>query len=164
MMTQQRPFGVSRYTLYHKLVQEVGLAMRSLQNTKVLVTGAGGFLASYVIPELLDRGSEVIGIDLKDALDSGNPNSVKSKVKLIEADITDLSALERLGVNCDYVVHLAAIGAPALCEKDPEKAFLTNVQGTFNILKFSTRKAVKRILFSCSGSRLRNKSKVRTHR
>ncbi len=124
--------------------------MRSLENSTVLVTGAGGFLASHIIPELLDRGVEVIGIDLKDALDSGNLNSVRSKVKLIEADITDLSALERLGVDCDYVVHLAAIGAPALCERDPEKAFLTNVQGTFNVLKLSTRKAVKRILFSSS--------------
>ena len=124
--------------------------MRSLQNAIVLVTGAGGFLASYIIPELLDRGAEVIGIDLKDALDNGNLNSVKSKLKLIEADITNLSELERVGVNCDYVVHLAAIGAPALCDRDPAKAFLTNVQGTFNVLKFSTRKSVKRLLFSSS--------------
>src|SRR5207245_4334363 len=124
--------------------------MRSLQNAKVLVTGAGGFLASYIIPELLERGSEVIGIDLKDALDNGNLNSVKSKVKLFEADVADLSSLERTGVSCDYVVHLAAIGAPALCDRDPAKAFLTNVQGTFNVLKFSSRKAVKRLLFSSS--------------
>jgi len=132
------------------LVQEVGLTVRSLQNSRVLVTGAGGFLACHIIPELLDGGAEVIGIDLKDGLDNGNLSSVKSKVKLIEADITNLSALERLGVDCDYVVHLAAIGAPALCDRDPEKAFLTNIQGTFNILKLSTRKGVKRVLFSSS--------------
>jgi UDP-glucose 4-epimerase len=48
------------------------------------------------------------------------------------------------------LIHLAAIAAPLECEKRPEKAFLVNVQGTYNVLKFAQRKGVRKVIFSSS--------------
>ncbi len=49
----------------------------SLQNARVLVTGAGRFLARHTIPRLLDTGAEVIGLDVRKGLDGPNhgPNA-----------------------------------------------------------------------------------------
>ncbi len=121
----------------------------SLQNAKILVTGAGGFLARHTIPRLLDAGAEVIGFDIKNGLEGGNLREVKSKMRLVEGDISKYSDLEKIENPCDYVVHLAAIAAPIQCEQDPARAFLTNVQGTFNVLKLAAKNKAKKLLFSC---------------
>jgi len=122
--------------------------MRDLKGSKVLVTGAGGFLARHVVPKLVAQGAEVTGIDLASGIE--NARGFKSKAKLVEADITDYASIERVADKCDYVVHLAAIAAPIECEKRPEKAFLVNVQGTYNILKFAQKRGARKFIFSSS--------------
>lgn len=122
----------------------------SLQNAKILVTGAGGFLARHTIPRLLDAGAEVTGFDVRSGLDGPNLREVKAKIKLVEGDISNYSDLEKVDDSCDYVVHLAAIAAPIQCEQNPDRAFLTNVQGTFNVLKLAAKKKAKKVLFSSS--------------
>ncbi len=132
------------------MVQRKGVNVPSLQNAKVLVTGAGGFLARHTIPRLLDTGAEVIGLDVRNGLDGPNLREMKVRVKLVEGDISKYPDLEKIDDSCDYVVHLAAIAAPIQCEQNPDRAFLTNVQGTFNVLKLAAKKKAKKILFSSS--------------
>lgn len=105
-----------------KLVQRKDVVVRVLENSKVLVTGAGGFLGSHIIPALLAARAEVVGLDLRSGLENGSLKQVKSKVELAEIDIADSSQVEKTDIKCDYLVHLAAIAAPALCEKNPDKA------------------------------------------
>ncbi len=131
------------------MVQRKGVNVPSLQNAKVLVTGAGGFLARHTIPRLLDAGAEVIGLDVAKGLGSESLRELGAKVKLVEGDIAKYSDLEKIE-GCDYVVHLAAIAAPIQCEQNPDRAFLTNVQGTFNVLKLAAKKKVKKVIFSSS--------------
>jgi nucleoside-diphosphate-sugar epimerase len=122
--------------------------MRDLKSSKVLVTGAGGFLARHIVPKLVAQGAEVIGMDLPKGLESAR--GFKSKAQLVEGDITDSASIERAVDRCNYLIHLAAIAAPLECEKRPEKAFLVNVQGTYNVLKFAQRKGVRKVIFSSS--------------
>ena len=122
--------------------------MRDLRGSKVLVTGAGGFLARHLVPKLAAQGAEVVGMDLAPGVE--NARRFKSKARLVEGDITDYASIERAADKCDYVIHLAAIAAPLECEKRPERAFLVNVQGTFNVLRFAQKKGARKFIFSSS--------------
>jgi nucleoside-diphosphate-sugar epimerase len=122
--------------------------MRTLQGSRVLVTGACGFLGSHLIPRLLKEGAEVIGVDFGKALENGTLGPVQSKITLSDVDIANHSGVKNLDHKVDLIVHLAAIAAPIQCEENPSKAFATNVLGTFNLLKLAKEKRVSKFLFS----------------
>ena len=118
---------------------------------RVLVTGCSGFMGSYLIPVLLERGYDVIGVDLKGTFDNGNLKDVRNRIEPVEADITDYSTLEKIhGKGIDYIHHLAAIASPPLCTSQPKLAYDVNVHGTFNVLKLANRLEVKKFLFTSS--------------
>src|SRR5919107_5984394 len=77
---------------------------------RVLVTGAAGFICGYLVPELLDRGHEVIGVDnfskygrLAKSYDD-HPRS-----RFVEGDAKDVGLLSELAAECDQVVAAAAM-------------------------------------------------------
>lgn len=76
---------------------------------KVLVTGAKGFIAGYVIERLLDCGYEVVGID------NGSkyglvPKSYDSHpfYRFVEGDAKDVDLLSDLMIDCDHCIAIAA--------------------------------------------------------
>jgi UDP-glucose 4-epimerase len=77
---------------------------------KVLVTGAAGFIMGYLVPELLDAGHQVVGLDnftkygkLKKSYDH-HPD-----YRLVEGDAKDVVLLKQLTEGCDQVVAGAAM-------------------------------------------------------
>src|SRR5258706_8505687 len=77
---------------------------------RVLVTGAAGFICGYLVPELLDNGHEVVGVDnfskygrLARSYDD-NPG-----YRFVEGDAKDTDLLRRLAADCDQVVAAAAM-------------------------------------------------------
>jgi UDP-glucose 4-epimerase len=77
---------------------------------KILITGSAGFIAGYLVEELLKRGHEIIGIDnfskygkISKSYDS-HPNYT-----FVEGDVKDISLMKNLVENCDQVIALAAI-------------------------------------------------------
>jgi nucleoside-diphosphate-sugar epimerase len=77
---------------------------------RVLVTGAAGFICGYLVPELLERGHEVIGIDnfskygrLAKSYDD-HPS-----YRFVEGDAKDVALLTELARDCDQVVAAAAM-------------------------------------------------------
>ncbi|BBM82762.1 dTDP-4-dehydrorhamnose reductase [Candidatus Uabimicrobium amorphum] len=85
---------------------------------KVIVTGSGGMVGTYLIP-LLNEKYDVHAF----------PHS--------DLDVTDVqkltSAFEK--IQPQIVVHLAAMTNVDLCEEQPQQAFFVNEQGTKNIAK-----------------------------
>jgi nucleoside-diphosphate-sugar epimerase len=76
---------------------------------RVLVTGSAGFIAGYVVEELLERGYEVVGVDnfskygrVAKSYDS-NP-----KYRLVEGNATDAGLLSELASDCDHFLLMAA--------------------------------------------------------
>ena len=77
---------------------------------KVLVTGAAGFICGYLVPELLENGHEVIGVDnlskyghLAKSYD-GHPS-----YRFVKGDAKDGELLTGLAADCDQVVAAAAM-------------------------------------------------------
>jgi nucleoside-diphosphate-sugar epimerase len=77
---------------------------------KILVTGAAGFITGYLVPELLEAGHEVVGLDdfskygrLTKSYD-GHP-----RYRFVEGDAKDASLVRELAADCDQVVAAAAM-------------------------------------------------------
>jgi UDP-glucose 4-epimerase len=77
---------------------------------KVLVTGAAGFIAGYLIQELLDSGFEVVGLDNFSKY-GPSQKSFKSHpgYHFAEGDAKDVELLKRLLADCDHFVAAAAM-------------------------------------------------------
>lgn len=117
---------------------------------RILITGAAGFMGSYLIPELVKRGYEVIGLDVRGAFENGNLKGAINQIKVVEADITNYGELEKLEFRVDCVHHLAAVAAPSVCTAQPKLAYDVNVLGTHNVLRFAKSNDVKRFLLTSS--------------
>ncbi len=90
---------------------------------KICITGINGFVGNNLRKTLEDEGHDVCGID---------KNSSDSRV--IEADITDLGAVNKIFADLkpDYIYHLAAISRPDY--KNPDEIYAINVSGSYNVL------------------------------
>ncbi|MEO6711458.1 MAG: NAD-dependent epimerase/dehydratase family protein [Planctomycetota bacterium] len=77
---------------------------------KTLVTGANGFIAGYLVAELLEHGHEVIGVDNFSKYGRVAKSYDKHpRYKLHELDAKDAEALKKLLEGCDHFVACAAM-------------------------------------------------------
>ncbi len=108
--------------------------------TRVLVTGIAGFAGSHLAGELLERGFEVWGTHIDGNLE--NLSHILASVKLLECDLLDRKRVFEVvdGAGPDYVVHLAALSAPALSFSDPGATLRTNIFSTLNLLEALSEK------------------------
>ena len=106
---------------------------------KVLVTGAGGFIASHLVEDLLQRCASVrafvrynsrgdIGL-----LSQLEPQDLKA-VEVIAGDLRDLPALQQAAKGVDLIFHLGALIAIPYSYLHPAEVVETNVLGTLNVL------------------------------
>lgn len=126
-----------------------------------LVTGGAGFIGSHVVERLLHRGERVICLDNFD--DFYDPALKREHVKgfaaagpvtVIEGDIRDISALERverLG-PVDAIIHAAARAGVRPSIDDPALYYDVNVRGTLNVLEYARRWKVRNMVFISSSS------------
>lgn len=94
---------------------------------KILITGAAGFIGSHLFKHLKKKGYNVSGLDNFD-----HPCGVK--IKCIRGDILDKRMVNKLIKTNDIIFHLAAQINVDRSYKQKKLTFLTNIQGTKNIL------------------------------
>ncbi|ORY73425.1 hypothetical protein BCR35DRAFT_333689 [Leucosporidium creatinivorum] len=125
----------------------------------VLVTGASGFLASYVIESFLENGWAVRGTVRSKAkaqhLLDRYPDG--SKLTLVEDIVTGEGLAEALE-GCDAVAHTAS--PYALTVVDPMKDFITPaVEGTLSVLRAAKAAGIKRVVVTSSFAAVTNLEK-----
>jgi UDP-glucose 4-epimerase len=77
---------------------------------RILVTGAAGFINGYLVPELLDAGHEVVGLD--DFSKYGRLTKSYDdhpRYRFVEGDAKDGALMQDLAADCDQVVAAAAM-------------------------------------------------------
>jgi len=77
---------------------------------KVLVTGAAGFVAGYLIQDLLARGHAVVGLDNYSKYGPIEKSyDAHPSYRFVEGDAKDVDLLKKLIADCDQVVAIAAM-------------------------------------------------------
>lgn len=127
--------------------------------TRVLITGAAGFIGSHVVEALVRRGDEVIGIDNFDpfyprAMKEGNLAEMGALPAFTfhEQDMLDVEALRARLTPDTVVVHLAAKAGVRPSLADPVGYARANVTGTAAVIEAARRAGVSRFVFGSSSS------------
>ena len=113
------------------------------KDTLVLVTGATGFVGAYLVRSLLQKGYKVRCLRRKSS-DLALIEAVAGQVEWMEADVTDLGALEDAFEGVTHVCHCAAI--VSFHPKDAAKMMKVNIEGTRNIVNLCLDFGVKRMV------------------
>ena len=113
-----------------------------------LVTGAAGFIGSNFVHYLLGdvAGAEVVALDnLGFAANLANLDSVRDRIRFVEADIADLNAVRAVYRESgpDYVVNFAAESHNDRAIVDPSSFMRSNALGAQVLLECSRRHPVR---------------------
>ncbi|MEM4238489.1 MAG: GDP-mannose 4,6-dehydratase, partial [Nitrososphaerota archaeon] len=95
----------------------------------ILLTGGAGFIGSYLLDRLVERGVEVVVLDNFSSASYENISQHlgSPRVKLVRGDIRDKETVERSAMGCKSVIHLAA--NPEVRMGDPEEHMEHNIRG-----------------------------------
>lgn len=128
-----------------------------LRNKSILVTGAGGFLASYIVKTLLkasniyDLNLNVICVTRSDVRHSARLRSCTG-FENFTSYIQDMgSALRCDFPKADILIHAASQATPRLYGSDPVGTLAPNVVGTNNLLERTREFEIDQFLFVSSG-------------
>jgi UDP-glucuronate 4-epimerase len=128
----------------------------------ILVTGAAGFIGSYVCRALLERGAAVLGVDDLNAYYS--PALKRARLatlegakgfRFVELDIADHEALFGLAEHdqVETVVHLAAQAGVRYSLENPFAYAHSNLAGHLSVLEFCRHaKRFERLVYASSSS------------
>ncbi|HEY8705416.1 MAG TPA: NAD-dependent epimerase/dehydratase family protein [Gaiellaceae bacterium] len=128
--------------------------MPDIRDARILVIGGAGFVGSRIVDQLLDEPvAKIVVLDNFVRGTRGNlEEAVKDeRVELIEGSVTDVSLLDELMAEADFVFHLAALWLHE-CVHEPRSAIEVNVVGTWNVVEAARRAGIKRVVYSSSAS------------
>jgi dTDP-glucose 4,6-dehydratase/UDP-glucuronate decarboxylase len=139
-----------------RIVTRSSRALRGLAGKTIVVTGAAGFLLSYVVDslawaneDLLDDPCRVIAIDNMITGDFTRVAHLRERadVTLIEANVVDGVPFDD---RVDYVIHGASIASPTRYRQFPLETIDVNVGGTRHLLELAHEHRSRFLLLSSS--------------
>lgn len=122
--------------------------------SRLVVTGAAGFIGSNLVDRLLADGHQVTGID---NFSTGQRRFIEGALKnpafkLVEGDLLDLPTLTQAFAGGDTVFHFAANADVRFGTEHPRRDLEQNTIATYNVLEAMRANGIKRIAFSSTGS------------
>lgn len=121
------------------------------KTSRILVTGADGFIGSHLTEELVRQGHTVRVFVLYNSFNSWGwldqcAQDVKDKIEVFSGDIRDPHGVKMAMTDCDVVLHLAALIAIPYSYHSPDTYVDTNIKGTLNVLQAARELGVKRVV------------------
>jgi UDP-glucose 4-epimerase len=122
-----------------------------MADRQAIVTGGAGFIGSHVVDSLLADG---YGVTVIDDLSSGKASRVAAEAQLIEMDIVDGAAVEKIveQVRPEAVYHLAAQASVTASVEDPGRDCDVNVKGTLNVVAAANGLEIPVVFTSTGGA------------
>jgi dTDP-glucose 4,6-dehydratase len=119
--------------------------------TKILVTGADGFIGSHLTEELVRQGHEVRAFVLYNSFNSWGwldhcAPDVKGQFEVFAGDIRDPHGVKEAIRGAGAVLHLAALIAIPYSYHSPDTYVDTNIKGTLNVLQAARELGVGRVI------------------
>lgn len=126
-------------------------------SSKVLVTGASGFIAQQLILDLLEAGHEVRGTvrsaakggQLKESL--APHNEAVAAVELVEADLESDEGWDAAVAGVDVIHHVAS-PFPLASPKDPDDLIRPAREGALRVLRAARAADVERVVLTSSAA------------
>lgn len=129
---------------------------QTFRMSRILVTGAAGFIGSHTVDRLLAEGYEVVGVD---NFRTGHRRNLAgalgtARFTLHESDVAAPGALDALvaASKPDALIHLAALVSVPESMADPELNYALNVRATHLVAEAARRHGVRRIVFASSAA------------
>jgi UDP-glucose 4-epimerase len=119
----------------------------------VLFTGGAGFIASHVVPILLEKDYK---IRIFDNMFRGDRDKMAElvgtgRVELIDQDVRYAASVRRAMRGCDSVIHFAAVSINKSIS-DPEESIDINMVGNHNVFSAAADEGVRRLVFASTAS------------
>ena len=121
---------------------------------KILITGSSGTIGTRLFEELLALSYDVIGFDKN----HNKWNSNLDKLTII-GDLLKKEDTKKIPADIDIIVHFAANARVYDLVLEPDLA-LENIVTTYNVLDFTRRNGIKRVIFSSSREVYGNKKEI----
>ncbi len=126
---------------------------------RYLVTGAAGFIGSWIAETLLRRGEAVAGLDNFETGRRENIEAVEQAARLsgaaftlYQVDLRDAEAAAEACRGVEIVFHQAALPSVPRSIRDPRTSHTANIDGTFNLLEAARAAGVRRVVYAASSS------------
>jgi len=128
---------------------------------KIFITGSSGFIGFHLAKKLLNKGFKVHGLDSMNNYYDINLKKARLKILIKHKNFTFTKQKieeEKKLTNCikkfkpDIIIHLAAQAGVRFSIDNPETYLISNIVGTFNILKIASKIRLKHLMIGSSSS------------
>lgn len=121
--------------------------------SKILITGADGFIGSHLTEELVKHGHKVKAFAYYNSFNSWGwldtlPKDVMKEVEVFTGDVRDPNGVRESMKGMDEVFHLAALIAIPFSYHSPDTYVDTNIKGTLNVLQAARDLNTSRLLIT----------------
>ena len=119
--------------------------------SRVLVTGADGFIGSHLVETLVRAGTTVRAFVLYNSFNSWGwldhcAPDVQGHFEVFAGDVRDPHGVRLAMKDCDAVLHLAALIAIPYSYHSPDTYVDTNIKGTLNVLQAARELSIGRVV------------------
>lgn len=120
-----------------------------MQQKKILITGAAGFLGSHLCDRFIKEGYKVIGMD---NLITGDLKNIEHLFKLEHFEFYhhDVTKFIHIHGHLDYILHFASPASPIDYLKIPIQTLKVGAMGTHNCLGLAKAKHARMLVASTS--------------
>lgn len=114
---------------------------------KILVTGGAGYIGSFMVKSLIEKGDDVLVVD---SLEKGHKEAVDPRAKLVVGDLRDRNLVSRIFSEheVDVVVHFAGYISMAESMANPYIYFDNNISASLNVIESMVRNGKNNFVFS----------------
>lgn len=119
--------------------------------SKILVTGADGFIGSHLTEELVKYGHKLKAFTYYNSFNSWGwldtlPKEIMNEIEVFTGDVRDPNGVREAMKLMDEVFHLAALIAIPFSYHSPDTYVDTNIKGTLNVLQAAKDLDTSRVL------------------